>query len=142
MSDTTASAVDYEALKTEISEAQEKVRTLVKGILPAIMKDFFTRHPDVHGIGWVQYAPYFNDGEACTFSRHEVSIWLTEDSLEENGWHEGDQYGLKGEQRKDFDKIVDVVEEIDEHFLEDLYGDGVSVLFTKNGVEVSSHSHD
>lgn len=142
MSDTNASTVDYEALKAEISEAQEKVRALVKGILPAVMTDFFNRYPDVYGIGWVQYAPHWNDGEACEFSVNEVNIYLTEDSLEEYGWYEGDQYELKGQQRKDFDKIVDVVEEIDDVFLQEIYGDSVSVLFTKDGVKVARHKHD
>lgn len=33
--------------------------------------------PEIAGIAWTQYTPYFNDGEPCTFSAGEVSVLFT-----------------------------------------------------------------
>jgi hypothetical protein len=92
----------------------------------------------------VQYAPYWNDGDACTFSAHEPHVWLSEESLDDNGFHEGDEYDFeKGSAiAKDFGKIESLIAEIEDHYLEEIYGDSVSVLFTKDGLAVSKYRHD
>jgi hypothetical protein len=34
---------------------------------------FFMDHPEVQGVRWTQYTPYFNDGEACIFVINDPS---------------------------------------------------------------------
>lgn len=135
---------EYEALQKQISEAQSKAKALIKEILPAAVKDFIERHPEVYGLGWVQYAPHWNDGDACEFSAHEPHVWLSEDSLDDNGFHEGDEYDFKkgSDIAKDFERIESLIAEIEDHYLEDIYGDSVSVLFTKDGLTVRKYRHD
>lgn len=41
-----------------------------KAALNDAFKEFFTEFPEVQGIRWTQYAPHFNDGDACVFSLH------------------------------------------------------------------------
>ena len=56
-------------------EAQKVINSIVddnKGIEKQILleysKDLFEKYPDLVQFSWRQYAPYFNDGDACTFS--------------------------------------------------------------------------
>lgn len=62
------------------------------------LKEFFDASPKVWCIAWAQYTPYFNDGDACTFSVHDVFAYsdkAKEASIEELA-HEsdGEAYGL------------------------------------------------
>lgn len=135
---------EFDILQQQIREAQDKAKKLIKSVLPAVGKDFFARHPEIYGFGWVQYAPYFNDGDACEFSAHEVQLYLTEESHDDNGWYDGDHTSLdRGSTvRSDFEKIKDLIEGIDDDYLEDLYGGDAAVLFTKDGIEIGRHRHD
>jgi|SRR5690606_7729253 len=51
----------YQAIKKEMEENG-------KSALKEVFSIFFEKHPEIKGIVWTQYTPYFNDGEACTFS--------------------------------------------------------------------------
>lgn len=135
---------EYAALQKQIEEAQTKAKALAKEILPVVMADFFQRNPEVYGIGWVQYAPYWNDGDACTFSVHELQLWLDEESFEDGSFYESDASGLDPDSQrgKDFDLIADLINAIEDNYLEEIYGNGVSVVFTKDGIKVSKHRHD
>lgn len=135
---------EYATVQKQIEDLQEKAKATVKDIVPAVMADFFERNPEVYGIGWVQYAPHWNDGDACEFSVHELQLWLDQESFEDGSFYESDADGLDPESQrgKDFDQIVDLIGSIEEEYLEEIYGDGVSVVFTKDGVKVSNHRHD
>ena len=40
--------------------------------LKEVFKLFWEKNPEVKTISWTQYAPYFNDGDACIFRVNEV----------------------------------------------------------------------
>src|SRR5688572_30748584 len=40
-------------------------------IIKVAFRDMFEKHPDLISLRWTQYTPYFNDGDACTFSVHD-----------------------------------------------------------------------
>ncbi|NTF18061.1 hypothetical protein G6L37_06560 [Agrobacterium rubi] len=135
---------EYGALQAEIAAAQKKAKAMVKDVLPAAAKEFFERNPEAYGFGWVQYAPYFNDGDACEFSAHEPHVWLSEESLDDNGFHFGDDHTFDecSQIAEDFAAIKAVIGGIDDDYLEQLYGDGKAILFTKDGIKVREYSHD
>ena len=37
-------------------------------------KDFFEEHPEVGGVHWEQFTPYFMDGDPCVFSVYELTF--------------------------------------------------------------------
>lgn len=51
----------YKAIKDEMEKSG-------KSALKEAFSEFFEKHPEIKGIVWAQYTPYFNDGDACTFS--------------------------------------------------------------------------
>ena len=68
------------------AEMQEKSKVLMKEAL----RDFFEQYDGVvQNLFWRQYTPYFNDGESCEFSVHDVHITLTSDVDDEDEDDEG-----------------------------------------------------
>jgi len=63
-------------LAEEVSKLQKKFQDQGKEILSEAFKEFFTKYPVVEAIAWTQYAPYFNDGDRCVFSVHELCATL------------------------------------------------------------------
>ncbi len=50
------------------TEAADKIRTeAAHKLFKAIFDELFAAYPVVHGIRWMQYTDYFNDGEPCVF---------------------------------------------------------------------------
>lgn len=47
--------------------------------LKAVFKLFWEKNPEVKTISWTQYAPYFNDGDACIFGVNEIYFSNSED---------------------------------------------------------------
>jgi hypothetical protein len=148
-------------LKRQIKEAQDNIRTQAQGVLKSVFADFFVKYPDVYAIGWTQYTPYFNDGDACIFRVGEICLYLSQASYDNGSLYEGDQDILRwggaddhkkieavgGEERyKDivsqFEEIGSLVEEVGKLYLEMLYGDHAAVLYTKDGLTVSQFDHD
>lgn len=41
--------------------------------------DALLAHPEVESVRWTQYTPYFNDGDPCEFSTHELYLKLVGD---------------------------------------------------------------
>lgn len=48
-------------------EYERKISEEGAEILKQEFKDFFEKYPYVEAVEWVQYTPYFNDGEECIF---------------------------------------------------------------------------
>lgn len=64
---------DYERSLAEIGK---QARGALKDTLCSLI-------PEGYGVQWSQYTPYFNDGDACVFRRHEMYIVkLGEEGLE------------------------------------------------------------
>lgn len=40
-----------------------------------VFKGFFDENPNVGGVQWTQYTPYFNDGEECVFSVNDMYLF-------------------------------------------------------------------
>lgn len=67
----------------EMKQAYDnEVKTFGKKALKEAFSEYFDANPKVLGIGWTQYTPYFNDGDACTFRLGE-SYALVDSNSEE-----------------------------------------------------------
>lgn len=54
-------------LNSQIAELNKQRREILAGEFKKIFTLFFETFPQVKGITWTQYTPYFNDGEECIF---------------------------------------------------------------------------
>jgi len=55
---------------------EEKKKFQEKGgdIVRSALKEMFAKYPELDKIHWLQYTPYFNDGEPCHFSMREIEF--------------------------------------------------------------------
>lgn len=49
------------------NELDRKIREYGSESIANHFKAFFEKYPEIDGIVWEQYTPYFNDGDSCTF---------------------------------------------------------------------------
>lgn len=139
---------DIEKIKKEYQKtSQEKFKLVVKTI--------FEKWGDrLDSIQWVQYTPYFNDGEACEFDVHDV---VPVPKFEEDFDFEygPDSYYVKEHiedhsknKKEDFaefeamEKDVVVLNSIDDEIMKEMFGDHVLVKVTKDKIETEDYSHD
>lgn len=123
----------------------------------AIEKEFqaiFERHPELTVIKWTQYTPYFNDGEECVFSVNEFNISNATDVENVSAWgdYDGDEEDVfvvsKWNDRAE-KKYADVWEleafaqsDIGEDLFRDIFDNHVTVIATRDGIEVEEYDHD
>ena len=62
----------FESLISEQAELQKKFQTEAQKLFKETTKEFFDKNPDITAFTWVQYTPYFNDGEPCEFGVGDV----------------------------------------------------------------------
>lgn len=90
--------------------------------------------PDILRVEWVQYTPYFNDGDECHFGVHEVNIVLF-DPNELND----DYTKLKGINK--WDAYIDLQDEINSiirnnfELMERVFGESSKVKFVRDCAE-------
>ncbi len=60
----------------ETKALKAKMQNEGKAALKEAFSEFFAAHPEAKAIVWTQYAPYFNDGEACVFGVREFELKL------------------------------------------------------------------
>lgn len=123
----------------------------------------------IHSFGWQQYTPYFNDGDPCEFSAHEIWVRLVTDKVDEDEYFDTYDYSL--DSRKDLgtvpvdwstgERVVQPYEGPDEaryHRLRALdraitsgafdevlltsFGDHAEITFTREKILVEEYSHD
>jgi hypothetical protein len=151
----------FESLN-DLVKAQAKFRANMnasgKIAIKAALKEIFENFPQIESIRWTQYAPHFNDGEACVFGVNECDVKLkdrevdpnieSDEEIDEDGWV--DSYGLEDAIKdKDLKKIIPkVISEFEEAIqgmddtMEDTFGDGVRVTATRDSIEVEEYEHD
>lgn len=150
----------FEALNKLVSkqdEFKQKMKDEGKAAVKAALKDIFDNFPQIEAIRWTQYAPHFNDGDACVFGVNECSVKFKDhvadpelDEEEEDTDSFIDSYSLEDAIKdKDLKKIIPkVISEFEECIqgmddaMEDAFGDGVQVTATRKSVEVEDYEHD
>lgn len=152
----------FEALNDLVEKQKEFKKEMMKSgkaAVKAALKEIFDNFPQIEALRWTQYTPYFNDGDACTFSVNEVDLKLVDreidpelddDEAGEDGWI--DSYSIDevkfikdNDLRKAITKIVkqfeDAIQSMDEA-MEESFGDHVRVIATRSSIEVEEVDHD
>lgn len=184
-----------ELLEKKILKTQKEINKLKNSLSKDFDKLFkmsckkiFKDHKDFHSFSWVQYTPYWNDGDTCTFSAHTDSIYIDdiEDSFDiynlnslledlknkdrtikklekENAKLESEgstqnwtllsnKERIKELERSSYEDVLkksnflkdvcNLLDSVDEEFLESMFGDHCKVTVSKNGIDVESYKHD
>ena len=132
-----------ENIKPEIIKPEEIKVTDVKKI---IINDFFNKikhlfenNLSVESISWVQYTPYFNDGETCYFSvnNHELLI---------NGKGKYGEFDTEDEKimfipiAREFSKLISTIPINDFLYM---FGDHAEITIKKDGtIETNEYKHE
>jgi len=139
-----------EAYDTKLAEEGEDA-------IKELFKEFFDKYPRAESIAWRQYTPYFNDGDPCYFSVHEMTLEMNEDEEEsdedEDEDEDEDDYDDEGydsyslrhsddpalkQMGEDFMYLEDIPDDVMEH----VFGDHVKVTATREGFDVAEYNHD
>lgn len=113
-------------LKAKIQKLRDQYRAESQKAFEEALRDFFLSHPEINSIGWQQYAPYFNDGDVCSFSVHS-------DSCSINGIDRWD--GASDFDDKIYREVGDLIEILDNDVAQELYGNDKQITIKiENGV--------
>jgi hypothetical protein len=74
---------NFDELNAQIKRAKQEMQDKSKGLIEEAAKRFLDACPEVTGVHWTQYTPYFNDGESCEFSVNEMCFHILEDEDDE-----------------------------------------------------------
>lgn len=102
----------------------------------------FSSIPELASIEVIQYAPYFNDGDACNFEVHNIHFY-SKDYVEEK---DEDDYGNmdfnSSPKNEDFkQKLKDFIYS-NALFMEMTFKNHEKIIFTREGVEFKHYEHD
>lgn len=152
--------MNIDEYKAKQAELDEYVRTHGKSMLLEGFKAIFEATPTLLGIRWVQYTPYFNDGDACIFGVNEGSYKFNdsteigdaaEDEDEDEDEDEEDRSGYREcPWRAPEDSPIAIVNAAFqalsgplERVFEAAFGDHVEVIITRDlEVEIEEYDHD
>jgi len=152
----------YDQMKAELKSEGQR-------LLHKNFSEFLRKYPEVECIKWAQYTPYFNDGEACVFRRHDFLASLTDSDNKDNYECDisvlaqsdiQDPSNVEKAKRWDFwpslreltSRERQLIEDYralktevgclpDEVYL-DIFGDHVQVTATSTGFTVEEYEHD
>lgn len=145
-------------------EAKEKIGKKLGSELHGMIKFVFEKVPYLKEINWVQYTPYFNDGEPCVFGKHdpqfifvaidaetgddeefEVDFWGNSSTTtffnEKYDVAEIKAFQPTPEQDELLLKVALFLTSLDENICQEAFREG-KVVITKDGLEVEDYGHD
>lgn len=149
---------------TALKEAYDKkLEEEGEAALKEAFKELFDKHPRLASVEWVQYTPYFNDGDPCYFSVHDFDATLQvpegseededededseDDELYDDSYSYGDKlYTMSKSEDEEVKKIAEDVGELNSNIpddvLEHVFGDHARIIATREGFDVDEYSHD
>lgn len=127
----------------------------LKSDLNLVLKEIFSTIPEIKSIYWIQYTPYFMDGDTCEFSIHDIIVSNTEEAL---ATYPGDDCGddsiwadsaddvekeyvpnaIHRKLLKNFSALINKSGDL----IQEVFGDHVRVIGTKTGFKVQSYEHE
>lgn len=131
------------AIREMQKQLKEKIQNEGKTLLGDEFRKFFEANPEVQAVRWAQYAPYFNDGEPCTFSVGSF-YWRKAGTPEDStagDYEDGYECAYYGSSKN---KAVQQLEALvsDNDVMLACFGDHQQITATRDGFEVDEYSHD
>lgn len=142
-----SSIADIKKLKAEY---EAKISNEGMAALQEEFKKFFNECPEVLGVKWRQYTPYFNDGDVCVFGVDDFFYKFANISEDEGDYEDGylSTWELQRTGNKDgalypIGKLNDFYTSIvDNDIFKAVFGDHTTITATRAGFEVEEYEHD
>jgi predicted SnoaL-like aldol condensation-catalyzing enzyme len=159
-----------EEIKAKAAAYKQAMQESGKEAVKELFSEFFGANPEIQAVRWRQYTPYFNDGEPCEFSIHEMYAKPakavtagTGTPVDDDGSNGGEDEDLDDEDEEDGDYKDGFIANYDDNFpkkskptfqaleraaneLEEVlrlvFGDHVQVIATREGFEVEEYEHE
>lgn len=147
---------------TEYEQQKKQFQERVSSRLKEVFKEFFRECPEIKTISWLQYTPYFNDGDECIFSVKEVyfsnvekqyvNTWGELEEMESSNdtdLYNSNDYEIRNnpnistkskELIKSLSEILESTSMSD--IMKNVFGDHVFVRVDKDGIDIEQHNHD
>ncbi len=134
----------FQNAKKQMAEFKEKMKQDGKQFFAEQCKELFQKHPTLLKFGWVQYTPYYNDGDTCEFSANLdypkfLLVGMDEDLYDEEPYYSKDEVT---DESIVWNSIREFLSQFDDSDVEILFGDHCEVIVTKDAVEVEEYEHD
>jgi hypothetical protein len=147
---------EFDELVAAQQELTKKFQATAQELFKKTTRNFFDSVPEIKAFYWSQYTPYFNDGDECVFSVHDVYFtnttdvdnitWDEYEGEEENvfiyaGWGKVPELSEASKERCDqISKMIGSSEF--EDVMKAMFGDHVKVIATAEGFDVQDRDHD
>ena len=156
----------------ELNAVKAEAVKVIRENFKDIFMDFFSKYPDVAEASWLQYTPYFADGDPCVFGVGDLAF-ITKGDMNPDGTPKSEDYywgesprgyywgNVNGKYEKvmgleqdeidagytlemidDFEKLRDAFSSISSDIFLDLFGDHARVVVNRGGVSVEEFDHD
>lgn len=160
---------EFITLKDEMAAIGKRMQETAQEYFKVAAKKIFEEVPALEEIRWLQYTPYFNDGDSCVFSVNDINFISKADveavggdidaledidwgynSFDEDKYHKERYdanvlaYGEEAMKRyyaavEDFE---DFIHSIDDEILLTMFGDHVMVRVTPDEIIIDDYEHD
>lgn len=139
INDVVAKAAEYEA------RMKDEAKTIFAAVTESLKA-----HPQI-ALTWVQYTPYFNDGEPCEFSVGD--IWVVPATCEERGYG-AEEEAFNGYAKEDIEdpqlaesvkfgtELASALSRLPDDIFLNAFDDHTTIFLTGEGAEVEEYSHD
>ncbi len=149
-----------EALRKLKEEYEVRIKKDGKAAVTEAFKELFDKFPELGSVVWLQFTPYFNDGEPCYFRVNELDFNLAKDAPEEwkstfgewdganlSSYYYGESlYPSNYEEIPRLKELAKTVKSLNKDMPKDLllyvFGDHCKVIVTKDKVEAEEYEHD
>lgn len=125
--------------KAKIDVARTAYKTACSDALTLLLNDFFDKNSNIKTIHWLQYTPYFNDGDECVFSVYDIFF-------SGNEWGNTEPYEDEEEEpqydRQYASQLARLMMNDLEDTMRDVYGNHVWVRVHRDGHEIEEYEHD
>lgn len=135
---------EYQELLKKVEDARNEVAERAKGAVASLFRMFFMKHPEVKAIGWTQYTPYFNDGEACVFGVHSFYLTLKSADFENvsDFWSDAYEFTDSPKDKALKAALDNLTRLVNEDIFEAAFGDNAMVIATPKGFHISHYQHE
>lgn len=130
----------------EIEALRNQVVVEMRTNLIHLFKPIFEKYKFIHKLSWVQYTPYFNDGDECIFGTSFDHIRYckdVEDYVHKYLWNGDLNEKYNSELSLDIDALIKTLALIGDDFYKSLFGDHVEVIVYRDGkILIEEYDHD
>lgn len=133
----------FNEINQKYIEALRLIQAITTEEIFLMFKEILEEHPDIVNISWIQYTPYFNDGEPCEWSCQEPELTVIIDNSEV----EIDSWDIDKDKYKSFKpaykKILEIYNLIPESVQKNILGNDVKVIISSGKLEIEDwNDHD